>query len=263
MLVAFLVRILLPGRTALVFWLRLLFFLGTLQWPICSDDRGHFGISFLELSILFEQWAGHRLLSEKVTRPRIRADRLILIPSIPVSEGIEIRHGCQFISSLVRALSTKLPGGLGRFLPCRVGSHMSRLRHLGWDRCSHGLASPKGSVSELPDGTLKLRDCTTPFSMRLLHCLYLVLVMVVVNGGLLLLVILSMQVVMWVKGSGLPGRHVKVHLLTVIPDPGHPTPRRWKRLRPPSLHRRGGRGGRASQSFSSPWGWVRFALVRF
>ena len=36
-----------------------------------------------------------------------------LIPSVPVSEGIEIRQGCQFLSSLVRALA-KLPGGLGR-----------------------------------------------------------------------------------------------------------------------------------------------------
>ena len=81
---------------------------------------------FLELLILFEQWAGHRLLSEKVTRPHVRAHRPILIPSVPVSEGIEIRHGCQFVSSLVRALS-KLPGGHGRFLPCNLGSHMSRL----------------------------------------------------------------------------------------------------------------------------------------
>ena len=48
-----------------------------------------------------------------------------------MSEGIEIRHGCQFLSSSVRALA-KLPGGLGRFLPCRVGSHLSRLRHPGW-----------------------------------------------------------------------------------------------------------------------------------
>ena len=32
----------------------------------------------------------------------------------------EIRHGCQFISSLVRALA-KFPGGIGRFLPCRIG----------------------------------------------------------------------------------------------------------------------------------------------
>ena len=54
-----------------------------------------------------------------------------------VSEGIEIRHGCQFLSSLVRALA-KLPGGLGRF---DLGSHMSRLRHLGWNQCSHGLSS--------------------------------------------------------------------------------------------------------------------------
>ena len=60
------------------------------------------------LLILVEQWSGHRLLSEKVTRHHVRADRPILIPSVPVSEGIEIRHGCQFISSLVRALA-KLP----------------------------------------------------------------------------------------------------------------------------------------------------------
>ena len=106
-------------------------------------------------------------------------------PSVPVSEGIEIRHGCQFISSLVRALG-KLPGGLGGFLPCQVGSHLSRLRHLGWNQCSHGLTSrpleschhlclsaicgvlgyPRGSAAELLDGVLKLRCCTTPFSKR-------------------------------------------------------------------------------------------------
>ena len=63
---------------------------------------------------------------------------LFLVPSVPVSEGIEIRHGCQFISILVRALA-KLPGGMGKFLPCGLGSHMSRLRHLGWNQCSHGL----------------------------------------------------------------------------------------------------------------------------
>ena len=102
-----------------------------------------------------------------------------------MSEGIEIRHGCQFFSSLVRALA-KLPGGLGRFLPCGLGSHMSRLRHLGWNQCSHGLSSrpleschhqclkavcgvlgyPKGPALELLDGTLKLRHCTTIFTMR-------------------------------------------------------------------------------------------------
>ena len=74
----------------------------------------------MEMLILFEQWASHRLLSEKVTRPHARANHSILIPSVSVSEGIEIRHGCQFVSSLVRAFS-KLPANMGRFLPCGVG----------------------------------------------------------------------------------------------------------------------------------------------
>ena len=115
-------------------------FLDTLHWPTGSDDLGHFGVSFSELLILFEQWAGHPLLSENVIRPHVRANRPILIPSVPVSEEIEIWHGCQFLSSLVRALA-KLPGGLGWFLPWRLGSHMSRLRYLGWNQCSHGLTS--------------------------------------------------------------------------------------------------------------------------
>ena len=115
-------------------------FLGTLHWPSGSVDLGHFGISFLKLLILFEQWAGHRLLSEKVTRPHVRAGRPILFLSVLVSEGIEIRHGCQFLSSLIRALAKQLRG-LGRFLLCSLGSHLSRLRHVGWSQCSHGLNS--------------------------------------------------------------------------------------------------------------------------
>ena len=125
------------------------------------------------------------MLSEKFTRRHVRAGRPILFPSVPVSEGIEIRHGCPFLSSLIRALA-KLPGGLGRFMPCSLGSHMSRLRHVGWNQYSHGLNSrpleschhqclkalcggsgyPKGSALELLDGTLKLRHCTDLFTNR-------------------------------------------------------------------------------------------------
>ena len=63
---------------------------------------------------------------------------------------------------------------------------MSRLRHLGWDQCSHGLTSgpleschhqclkavcgvlgcPSGAAVELLDGTLMLRYCTTSFTKR-------------------------------------------------------------------------------------------------
>ena len=71
-----------------------------------------------------------RVNVDLVTRPPTRADRPILLPSEPVSEGIEIRQGCQFISSLFRALGG-LCGGLGRFIPCIIGGHMSRLRHFG------------------------------------------------------------------------------------------------------------------------------------
>ena len=77
---------------------------------------GHFGVSYLEF-FLFECWMGHLLLSEKVTRSELRPNRPILLPSAPVSVGIEIRQGCQFISSLFRALG-KLIGGLGQFIPC-------------------------------------------------------------------------------------------------------------------------------------------------
>ena len=72
------------------------------------------------------------------------------------------------------------------FLPCRLGPHLSRLRHVGWNQCSHGLDSrpleschhqclkavcgllgyPQGSASELLDGTLKLRYCATLFTKR-------------------------------------------------------------------------------------------------
>ena len=129
MLVALLLMTLLLGPTVLVFWLDSLPFL-----VLCI------GLLVLRTLVIFEQWAAHRLLSEKVTRPHVRANRPILIPSVPVTEGIEIRHGCQFLGSLITALA-ELPGGLGRFVPCHLGSHMSRLRHLGWIQCSHGLSS--------------------------------------------------------------------------------------------------------------------------
>ena len=50
---------------------------------------GHFGISYLEVMILFEQWAGHRLLNEKVSRPHVRAHRQISHSSVPVSEELK------------------------------------------------------------------------------------------------------------------------------------------------------------------------------
>ena len=173
-------------------------------------------------------------------------------PLFLFSEGMEIRHGCQFISSLVRALG-KLPGGLGRFLPCQVGTHLSRLRHLGWNQCSHGLTSrplesshhrclsavcgvlgyPKGSAAELLDGTLKLRCCVTPFSNR-----FPTWSLPPVGNGRDRSFGVATGHSVGEGGSMVkrvrPTRKTRLSVPTVsIPNQGHSTPRRWKRLRPP------------------------------
>ena len=79
-----------------------------------------------------------------------------------------------------------LPGCLGRFVPCSIGANHCRLRHIGWEKCGHGLTSrPRESVSELSldellglfrypprsgrallAGTLPLRYCAARFACR-------------------------------------------------------------------------------------------------
>ena len=51
----------------------------------------------LEVMILFEQWAGHRLLSEKVIRPRDRAHRLISISSVLYRKELKSRLGMSLL----------------------------------------------------------------------------------------------------------------------------------------------------------------------
>ena len=126
-------------------------------------------MSYSEVLILFEQWAGHGLLSEKVVRPHVREQSQISISSVLVSKGIEIRQG--------RASSDLW----------LVGRHFSTLRHLGWGKvfskpyfkAVRVLPSPvsqsslwtfgtsdwcsSGASGWHLDGTLELRHCTTPF----------------------------------------------------------------------------------------------------
>ena len=52
----------------------------------------------------------------------------------------QIRVGCKFIGSLFRSLSCLL-GGLARCIPGGIGSHLCRLRHVGWLQCGHGLST--------------------------------------------------------------------------------------------------------------------------
>ena len=68
-------------------------------------------------------------------------------------------------------------GGLRRFVPCDVGANHCRLRHIGWERCGHGLTSrpnellvlfgyPCGSAAALMSGVLPLRYCSGRFACR-------------------------------------------------------------------------------------------------
>ena len=141
-------------------------------------------------------------------------------------------------------------------MPCSLGSHLSWLRHVGWNQCSHGLNSrplepcdhqcltavcdvlgyPKGSPLELLDGTLKLRHCTDLFTKRLPPWS-----LPRVGSGIGIRYGITPGHSSDAGGNS--GKRVRLTKKTrpgaashVIPDPdpGHPTPRRWKRLRLPS-----------------------------
>ena len=94
-------------------------FSGSLQWPAGGLDLGVGGVSYVELLILYELWAGESLYLEKA-HPRY----------LP---GIDIWRSCRFIGALMRSLCL-LPGGLGRFLPCSIGANHCKLRLVGGKR---------------------------------------------------------------------------------------------------------------------------------
>ena len=124
-------------------------FLGTLHWPARGADLGVGGISYVELLVLYELWAGERLSLYKAHPRHLRPGRQISVSAVPFGPGIDIWRSCRFIGALMRSLCF-LPGGLGRFVPCSIGANHCRLRHIGWEKCGHGLTSrPQESASEL------------------------------------------------------------------------------------------------------------------
>ena len=121
-------------------------FLGTLHWPQGGVDLGC--VSFVEVLIWRELWAGERLDLEKAVPRYRRAGRSISVSDVPFGPGTDIWRSCRYIGALFRAL-VALPGGIRRVVPCDVGANHRRLRHIGWERCGHGLTSrPRESASE-------------------------------------------------------------------------------------------------------------------
>ena len=160
-------------------------FLSSLHWPSTVDDLGVGGVSYVELLLLYERWAGERLVLEMSVPKSRRLHRPISVSAVPDGPSIDIWRSCRFLGAMIRALCG-LPGGLGRFLPCRVGSNHCRLRSIGWERCGHGLTSrpleasgvgfledllvlfgyPAGSGHLLVDGSLWMRYCSANFSCK-------------------------------------------------------------------------------------------------
>ena len=83
--------------------------------------------------------------------------RLISVSAVPFGSGIDIWRSCRFIGRIFRFLD-RLLGGLQRFIPCKIGANHCRLRHIGWEKCWHGLASrpletsDPGFLDDLPSG---------------------------------------------------------------------------------------------------------------
>ena len=123
-------------------------FLGTLHWPAGNADLGVGSISYVELLILYELWAGERLSLEKAFPRYLRPGRQISVSAVPFAPGIDIWRSCRFLGTLMRSLCL-LPGGLARFVLCSIGANHCRLRHIGWEKFGHGLTSrPRESASE-------------------------------------------------------------------------------------------------------------------
>ena len=77
------------------------------------------------------------LVLEKASPRYRRPGRPISVSAVPFGPGIDIWRSCRFIGAHMRSLFT-LHGGIGRFVPCRIGVNHGRLRHIGWDKCGHG-----------------------------------------------------------------------------------------------------------------------------
>ena len=103
--------------SCLGFWLT--FF--SLHWPVGDLDLGVGGVSYVELLILYELWAGERRSLEKAHPRYLRPGRPISVSAVPLGPGFDIWRSCRFIGSLMRSICL-LPGGLRRFVPCSIGA---------------------------------------------------------------------------------------------------------------------------------------------
>ena len=86
-------------------------------WPysVCGI-LGLVGVSYLELLLLCEHWAGERLIYEKPVSWVSRSGRRVSNHVAPVSLRVEKWMSCRFLGNVLRSFRD-LPGGIRWFLP--------------------------------------------------------------------------------------------------------------------------------------------------
>ena len=113
---------------------------------VAGPDLGQSGVSYVEMLLLYELWAGERLVLEKAVARCRRPGRPKPVSAVPFGLGIDNWRSCRFIGAFIRSQYT-LPGSIGRFMPCSVGANHCRLGHIGWERRGHWLTSRPGETA--------------------------------------------------------------------------------------------------------------------
>ena len=74
-------------------------FLHSLHWLAAGGSLGVGGVSYVELLILYELWAGERLELEKAVPRYRRLGRSISVSAVPFGPGTDIWRSCRFIGA--------------------------------------------------------------------------------------------------------------------------------------------------------------------
>ena len=80
-------------------------FLSSLHWAADECNLGVGGVSYVELLMLCELWAGERLQLEKAVPRYRRPGRSISVSGVPVGPGTDIWRSCRFLGALFRGPS--------------------------------------------------------------------------------------------------------------------------------------------------------------
>ena len=88
LLLLLLLRMSVLGPTHFVILVKWVTFPGTLRWPAAVADLGLGGVSHVETLLLFELWAGERLVLERALPRYRRPGRPISVSTVPFGPGI-------------------------------------------------------------------------------------------------------------------------------------------------------------------------------